>query len=372
MPDESPPGPAVTFSRRRHEDEAAWAALIAALPPAEAAVLAKAGGLLQRRAVVCEQAGRVLGLAFGYRRPLTAYLKLALLWASQDPALAPALLRAFERLAAEEGACVVKLEQPAAFPLSGEALLRAGYRPLPAPAGVALAGVALAGRPLGWAKPLLNSWPAAAPPYYGQTTGMTCGPCALGMALAHQGAAPSPRRQDEIALWREATTIYAPAGPGGCDPFGLAVAALKRGLRATVYLSTPDPVLLNRASSDDRREVMRFVQEEFRREAVELGATVHWRAFALEEIGAALDEGALAILLIDEDHMHVEGAPHWVLAHGRSGDAWLVNDPWIDAHLGETWVDASHLPIPERHLDRMCWYGDPAYRAAVVLRPRLL
>jgi hypothetical protein len=358
---------AAPLAVHRHEEAAAWSALLAALPEPQRQVLASAGGLLQRRAVVAWREGRILGLAFGYRRPLTAYLKLALLWAPAGAALAGELLRAFERLAAAEGASVVKLEQGEGFPLDGAALRDAGYRPLPPPAGAELETL-----PPGWVRPLLNSWPDAAPSYYRQTTGMTCGPCALGMALEHQGAAPRLERRDELALWREATTIYAPAGPGGCDPFGLAVAARKRGLRATVYLSSQEAVLLNRAATEDKREVMRFVQSEFRREAAALGATVHWRAFAMAEIGAALDQGALALLLIDEQLMHAEGAPHWVLAHARYGEAWLVNDPWIDGHLGETWVDGSHLPIPERHLDRMCWYGEPAYRSAVVLRPGAL
>lgn len=364
MPPDSLATAAVVLAVHRHEAAADWDALLAALPEPQRQVLATAGGLLQRRAVVARREGRILGLAFGYRRPLTAYLKLALLWAPGEAALAEDLLRRFERLAAEEGASVVKLEQAADFPLEERALLATGWRPLPAPAGVTLEDL-----PRGWVRPLLNSWPAAAPSYYRQTTGMTCGPCALGMALEHQGAAPRLERRDELALWREATTIYAPAGPGGCDPFGLAVAAMKRGLRATVYLSSQEAVLLNRASTEDKRDVMRFVQSEFRREAAELGATVQWRAFEMTEIGAALDQGALAILLIDEDLMHAEGGPHWVLAHGRYGDAWLVNDPWVDGHLGESWVDGSHLPIPERHLDRMCWYGEPAYRSAVVLRP---
>ncbi len=47
----------------------------------------------------------------------------------------------------------------------------------------------------------------------------------------------------------------------------------------------------------------------------------------------------------------------------------LASDPWIDDHLGESWVDASALAIPRSALDAMAWYGDPAYRCAVVLRP---
>lgn len=345
-------------------DGAAWSRLLAALPEEPRRIVETAGGKLRRRAVAAERDGELLGLAFGYSRPFTDYVKLALLWTRPEAdALAAPLLGAFERLAAESGAGVVKLEQGEDFPLPPEHLAAAGFHALPRPVGEQGEG-----QPAGWARPLRNSWPSAAPPYYWQTTGMTCGPCALGMALRHAPDAAPLGRREELALWREATTIYAPAGPGGCDPFGLAVAARKRGLEATVWLSSQEAVLLNRAATEDRREVMRYVQELFRAEAAELGVAVRWQAFEMEEIGAELDRGSLAILLIDEDLMHAEGGPHWVLAHARYGEAWLVNDPWIDRHLGESWVDGSHLPIPVQHLDRMCWYGEPAYRSAVVLR----
>lgn len=353
----------------RPQDGATWSRLLTELPEELRRVLETSGGKQERHAFVARRDGRIAGLAFAYRRPVTAYLKLALLWAPGDAVLARELLAAFERAAAEEGAVVAKVEQGGGFPLSATALEAAGYRRLPQPSGAHLGSL-----PAGWIKPLAGTWPEQAPPYYSQTTGMTCGPCALGMGLPHLGAAPLLERGEELQLWREATTIYAPAGPGGCDPFGLAVAAMKRGLAATVYLSSQDAVLLNRASSDDKREVMRFVQQGFRREAAALGATAHMRAFEMTEIAAAVEQGALAILLIDEDLMHAEGGPHWILAHahlkgGHVGDTWLVNDPWIDAHLGETWVDGSHLPISTEVLERLCWYGEPAYRSAVLLGP---
>jgi len=34
-----------------------------------------------------------------------------------------------------------------------------------------------------------------------------------------------PSREEEINLWREATTIFMTSGHGGCHPIGLALAA---------------------------------------------------------------------------------------------------------------------------------------------------
>lgn len=345
-----------------HPGGETWHALLSELPIEERQALARSGGRQERFAVLARQAETLVGLAFGCRRPCTGAIKLARLWAPQDLALAQSLLTAFEQLAEAQGARLLKLEEPPDFALGKTQLAAAGYLPLAAPPHGG-AGAS------GWIKPLRPGWPPAGPYYYAQTAGMTCGPCALGMALSQLGAAPALDRPAEFQLWREATTVYGAAGPGGCDPFGLALAAVRRGLRAEVFLNSEDAILLDRASNEERREIMRFVQQGFRAEALAQGVPLHGHAFTLAEIGTALDRGAVALLLIDEDMMHAEGGPHWVLAFARYGDCWLVQDPWLDAHLGETWVDGSHLAIPQDHLDRMCRYGDPACRSAVLLTP---
>src|SRR3546814_2094248 len=50
----------------------------------------------------------------------------------------------------------------------------------------------------------------------------------------------SMERALEIRIWREATTIFMTSGHGGCDPYGLAVAANRRGFHAKVYVSVSD------------------------------------------------------------------------------------------------------------------------------------
>src|SRR6516162_8974963 len=65
---------------------------------------------------------------------------------------------------------------------------------------------------------------AVAPPYFHQTTEFTCGPACIMMALAWADRKFKPAPAFEFQLWREATTIFMTSGPGGCGPYGMAVA----------------------------------------------------------------------------------------------------------------------------------------------------
>ena len=59
------------------------------------------------------------------------------------------------------------------------------------------------------------------------------------MALAWADRSFKPAPAFEFQLWREATTIFMTSGPGGCEPYGLAVALKRHGLRPEVYVSRP-------------------------------------------------------------------------------------------------------------------------------------
>src|SRR5471032_740212 len=99
---------------------------------------------------------------------------------------------------------------------------------------------------------------ALSAPFYGQTLDFTCGPCALLMAMAALDSSTLLDRAEEIRIWREATTVFMAAGHGGCGLHGLALAAERRGFRATVYapggkamfltLATAAPALSNRVA----------------------------------------------------------------------------------------------------------------------------
>jgi len=209
--------------------------------------------------------------------------------------------------------------------------------------------------------------PVGTPPGYPQSAGFTCGPSALAMAMAGLDPMTLPDRALEIELWREATTIIGPTGPGGCDPYGLALAAHRRGLRVEVFMSSAQPIFLDRASTQERRGLMEFVQAGFKREAGLAGIPVEHRAFAIDELAKALDRGFLGLLLIDQAPMMGYTCPHWILVHGHGDGVYFVNDPWIEPERFEQPADVVDLPVAGPMLDRMAWYGTPAYRAAVLV-----
>ena len=175
-----------------------------------------------------------------------------------------------------------------------------------------------------------------------------------------------PTRSQEIALWREATVMVGLTGPGGCDPYGLALAAGRQGFGTELWFDADQPIFLDRADTEGMKDLMRFVQSEFRTEA-EAAMPIHRSAMTDDELTAAVRAGRMVILLIDQCHTHDHHAPHWVLIHAEEGGSFLVNDPWAEPEDGETVADADCLPIARDTLLRMGAYGDPAYHAAIVL-----
>jgi hypothetical protein len=207
-------------------------------------------------------------------------------------------------------------------------------------------------------------------PYYRQSTGFTCGPAALGMALSSLIGQPAPDRGLEIQIWREATTVHAPNGPGGCDPFGLALAAERRGLRAEVVKSRPGPTFTDRGSDETRRELIRFVQESFQAEAEAAGIAAHYRPFDAAFLRAHVEAGGQAILLVDQVHMHAEGCPHWILLTEWKNGRFRAHDPWLDDDQAESTADVVDLPLPAATLETIGHYGNPSYQAAILLSRR--
>ncbi len=171
----------------------------------------------------------------------------------------------------------------------------------------------------------------------------------------------------EVRLWRDATTIYMMSGPGGCEPFGLAVAAHERGLKASVIVSIEDMLFLQSVRSEEKRKVMQLAQTDFRQRTEAYAIPVDYRSFTLHDILTALRRGAAVIVLVSGYHMFGKKVPHWVLAHGEDGRHILIHDPWVEEELGETIADAANVPVPFHIFDRIARFGSDGLRAAVIL-----
>jgi ribosomal protein S18 acetylase RimI-like enzyme len=207
-------------------------------------------------------------------------------------------------------------------------------------------------------------------PFYPQTCEFTCGPCCLMMAMANfdHGFVPDPVM--EIRLWREATTVFMMSGPGGCEPFGLAVAGYESGLAAEIYVSFYGALFLQSVRSEDKRRVMELAQVDFRRRAELYGIPVNYRPFALDDIRGAIAEGKLVLVLISGFLMFGKKVPHWVLAIGDDGDHILIHDPWVEDERQETILDAANIPVPYGIFMNMAQFGRDGLRAAITLGKR--
>src|SRR5919108_3699230 len=127
-------------------------------------------------------------------------------------------------------------------------------------------------------------------PYYAQTLEFTCGPACLMMAMKYHNPPLVLDRSLELWLWKEATQIFMPSGLGGCGPFGLAVAAQRRGYQEKVILSEHQTPFLTSVRSQEKREVIRLVDEQLREEARSLGVTQEHANFTIEDIVRAIRE----------------------------------------------------------------------------------
>ncbi|MEO3998643.1 GNAT family N-acetyltransferase/peptidase C39 family protein [Mesorhizobium sp. CAU 1732] len=217
-------------------------------------------------------------------------------------------------------------------------------------------------------KLLRGDHPAATPvPYYEQTVDFSCGPCCLMMAKAYFEPDFVPDPVMEIRLWREATTVFMMSGPGGCEPFGLAVAAYEHGLAAEIIVSFHGALFLQSVRSVEKRRVMELAQVDFRSRAERYGIPVAYRAFGLEDIQAAVSENKLVVTLISGFVMFGKKVPHWVLVVGDDGEHLIIHDPWVEDEHGETMADAANIPIPYDIFMRMAQFGRPGLRSAVIL-----
>ena len=206
-------------------------------------------------------------------------------------------------------------------------------------------------------------------PFYEQTSEFTCGPACLLMAKAYFEPGFEPTPVLEVRLWREATTVFMMSGPGGCEPFGLAVAAHENGMAAEILVSFYGALFLQSVRSEEKRRVMELAQVDFRNRAEEYGIPVDYRAFGLDDIRAALGAGKLVVVLVSGFLMFGKKVPHWVLAIGDDGEHIIIHDPWVEDARGETTADAAAIPVPHDVFMGMAQYGRKL-RAAVILGKR--
>jgi ribosomal protein S18 acetylase RimI-like enzyme len=207
-----------------------------------------------------------------------------------------------------------------------------------------------------------------APPYFYQTTDFTCGPACIMMALAWADRRFKPAPTFELELWREATTIFSGSGPGGCEPYGMAVTLKRHGLRPEVYVSRAGTYFLETVKSAHKRRVMALTQAEFQREAKAVDIPTHLTPVNESVLMRAFDAGNVAIVLVSGYHMIPRGVPHWIFAFGRNGRHVLMHDPAALRDDQGMAAAAESYAVPWTAFERVIHLGRERLSAAIVIR----
>lgn len=318
--------------------------------------------------LIAEVDGAAAGSAVLLFRAGTALARLYSL--AVDPALrgrgiGRALLAAAEHAAFEHDRIILRLEVREDNDTACALYRSQGYTPCGRVPDYYEDGMAA----LRFEKLLHESGPAAsAVPYYNQSTEFTCGPACMAMALKNFDPAIAMDETLELRLWREATTIYLASGLGGCGPYGLGVAAARRGLDVEIRVNTEDFLFLASVRDPEKRRVMTIAQQDYRDQAERLGITTSREVLSPRQLAATISAGAVAIVLISGYQMFRRKEPHWVLVHAADDSHLVIHDPWLEYEGFESATDSSNLPIPDDAFDRMARWGRSALRAQIILR----
>ncbi|BBN80908.1 GNAT family N-acetyltransferase [Pseudoalteromonas sp. A25] len=202
-------------------------------------------------------------------------------------------------------------------------------------------------------------------PWYKQTTEFTCGPAALLMAMHSLEKSTMLRQIDELAIWREATTIFMTSGHGGCHPVGLALSAIKRGFKARVFLTQLSALFLNGVRSEEKKQVMCTVHDEFIAQAYNLGCELNETPLELERLYELLKAGYGVLMLISTYRLDGKKAPHWVCVTAIDEHCVYVHDPDLDA--SQQAIDCQHVPIGLEEFSKMATFGKNRLRAAIAI-----
>ena len=203
-------------------------------------------------------------------------------------------------------------------------------------------------------------------PWYQQTTPFTCGPAAAMMAMATLDQNYTPNQNDEIHLWREATTIFMTSGHGGCHPVGLALALKKRQFNVRVLLNQSDTLFIDGVRSDEKRAIIELVEKDFKQNALEQQIPVEYYGYQLQDIETWINQGAMVILLISTYQLDGTKAPHWVCVSGIDNECVYIHDP-DPTDEDDNQLNCQYMPIARDVFSRMNRYGKNKLSCAIVV-----
>lgn len=205
-------------------------------------------------------------------------------------------------------------------------------------------------------------------PWYQQTTDFTCGPAALLMAMAALEATTALTQSHELLLWREGTTIFMTSGHGGCHPFGLALAAHKRGFISEVLVNTREPLFVDGVRNENKKGVLATVHQQFVEGMAQANIPVTYKDVELEHIEQWLSKGFSVLLLISTYRFDGKKSPHWVCVTHLDEHCVYVHDPFCEpGNDKQLAIDCQYVPIARSDFSKMSAFGSQRLRAAVAI-----
>ena len=205
-------------------------------------------------------------------------------------------------------------------------------------------------------------------PWLRQTLPFTCGPASLMMAMHALDKAYQPSLEEEINLWREATTIFMTSGHGGCHPLGLALAAKRRQFTVEVWINQTGTLFIDGVRNEEKKQVVELVDKCFNREAQQQGIKIHYSNITQIDLISAFKSGAIPLIMISTFRLDRKKAPHWLVMSGFDDDCLYLHDP--DPEEGrQSELDCQFIPIACEDFDRMSSFGKNRLRTALIIWP---
>ncbi len=204
-------------------------------------------------------------------------------------------------------------------------------------------------------------------PFYRQTLAFTCGPAALMMAMKAIEPGLAVNRKLELRIWRESTTIFMTSGHGGCDPFGLGLAAHRRGFDVEIHVNDTSALFIDSVRDPQKKEVIRLVHEDQMAEIAESDIRIKRGVLSIDEIRRRFSAGSIPIVLISSYRIYREKTPHWVVVTGFDERYVYVHDSYVDTRANRTDMDSINLPILIKDFERMSKYGKAGQKAVLIL-----
>ena len=205
-------------------------------------------------------------------------------------------------------------------------------------------------------------------PWYKQTTDFTCGPAALLMAMTHLDKEQPLDQAHELELWREATTIYMTTGHGGCHPYGLALAAHRRGFAVELFVSQADELFFDGVRSEHKKVIMRTVESTFKRKIRKTDIQITVGQPSIDGLKERMAAGATVIGLISTYQLNGYKNPHWVCVTHIDHDCLYIHDSDMDDDDTNP-LEYQHIPIASGDFSRMTGYGKSKLSSFIVISP---